>query len=410
MKKTFLKEEFEKSLSKDVKDAILSCGKIADEKSFKIFLIGGVVRDLILGNKIFDIDIIVEGDAIEFAYILTKQLGCNILQLQSDLKTAKVLFPTGVEIDFASTRCEEYIGSGILPVAKNMKCSLKEDVLRRDFSVNSMALALNEVGKFLLIDYLEGEKALKNKELAVLHDKSFIDDPSRIVRGLKFAVRFGFKFSSHTQKLLKEYLKSHINPGMPLERIRGEIQELFNLNMSEAYDEFIAMDARKLICKNSAPNITGKRIKEVVDSYYKNKEKIWLIYLACILINENDNIFKKLNLSNKEIRIILDAKALISDKDDLSGKSDDFKVYKFFEGKVKEAILIYYVFLDDDRAIKFLKELSKVKVLISGDDLISLGFKPSPKFVEIFDFVLSKKLKGEAKTKDDELEIAKTLL
>lgn len=410
MKKTFLKEEFEKSLSKDVKDAVLSCAKIAEEKDFKIYLIGGVVRDLILGNQVFDIDIIVEGDAVEFAYLLTSQLGCDILQLQSDLKTAKVVFPTGIEIDFASTRCEEYLGSGILPVAKDIKCSLKEDVLRRDFSVNAMALVLNESERFLLVDYLDGKKALKNKELIVLHSKSFIDDPSRIVRGLKFAVRFGFKLDSNTKKLQNEYLKSYINSNMPLERIRSEIQQLFSLNMAEAYDEFVSQNIWKLICKKLEQKIKGERIKKVIDSYYKNNEKIWLIYLACLLINEDNMLFKRLNLSNKEVRIISDAKSLIFTKDSLNKNNDDFKIYKFFNGKVKEAILIYYIYTRDERAIKFLKELSKVKIIITGDDLIKLGFEPSSKFTEVFDAILNEKLKSKAKTKEDELAVAKNFL
>lgn len=410
MKKTFLKEEFEASLSKDIKDAVLDCAKIADEKKFKIFLIGGVVRDLLLKNQVFDIDIIVEGDAVEFAYILAEQLGCDILQLQSDLKTAKVVFPSGVEIDFASTRCEEYFGSGILPAVKNIKCSLKEDVLRRDFSINSMALALNEGDKFLLVDYLNGQKALENKELTALHKKSFIDDPSRIIRGLKFAVRFGFHLDSVTKKLQDDYLKSHINPDMPFERVRGELQQLFNLNMAEAYDEFVSQNLWKLICTKPPLKIKGAKIKKVIDSYYNDDEKIWLIYLACLLINESTDCFKKLNLSNKEIKIITDAQILITKKSDLSSEGDDFKIYKFFEGKVKESVLVYYIFANDDRAIKFLKELSKVKILINGNDLINLGFTPSSKFAEIFDEILSKKIKGEIKTKDEEIEVAKSFL
>lgn len=410
MKTVFLKEEFEKSLSQSAKETILKCSEVADKFGFKIYLIGGVVRDLILGNQIFDIDIIVEGDAIEFANVLVANLNCQILQQQNDLKTAKVLFDSNIEIDFASTRCEEYSESGLLPIVKEMKCSLKEDVVRRDFTINSMALALNKDDRFSLVDYLDGQSAIGSKELIVLHEKSFIDDPSRIVRGLKFAIRFGFHLDKKTLELQNDYLDSKINRNMPLERIRSEIKQLLNLNSIDAYDEFVSQGIWKLICNKADLSIKGEQIKKVVDVYLKEDDKIWLIYLGCLLINEEKSALERLNLSGQEIKIISDAHSLLLNKNILKDTSDNFQIYKFFEGKTPASVLIYYIFTNDNKAVKYFKELSKVKLLISGDDLIKLGFNPSLKFSEIFTVVLQKKLNGEIETKNEEIEVAKSFL
>ena len=138
----FLHKEYEELISVDYKSAILSASKTAEKHNIKIYLIGGIVRDLILKNQIKDIDIAVEYDAVEFAKILEKEVVCEVVAIQENLRTAKVRFENGVEIDFASTREETYTKSGVLPIAHNFGCKLELDVKRRDFTINTLGLKL----------------------------------------------------------------------------------------------------------------------------------------------------------------------------------------------------------------------------------------------------------------------------
>ena len=113
-------------------------------------------------------------------------------------------------------------------------CPLNDDVLRRDFTVNAIAISLNRNNLFEIVDYLGGQEDLSKKQLRILHKKSFYDDPSRIIRGLKFAVRLGFTLEEETKMLQEEYLENPLK-NIPLERVKSEIKELFSLRFGELY-------------------------------------------------------------------------------------------------------------------------------------------------------------------------------
>ena len=184
-----------------------------NDNSNKLFYIGGVVRDEILGKKSFDIDITYVGNAIEYC----SKFG-EVIQENPDFGTIKVNVD-GKEVDFASTRSESYPHKGHLPVVEKIGCSLKEDVMRRDFTINALAKSVT-TGE--IVDYVGGLKDIKNKKLRVLHDESFIDDPTRIIRGLKFSVRFGFELEEHTKRLQDVYL-SNINYDMSYKRVHRNV-------------------------------------------------------------------------------------------------------------------------------------------------------------------------------------------
>ena len=194
-----------------------------------LFYIGGVVRDELLGKKSFDIDLTYQGNAIKYAETIPD---AEILQINEPFGTVRIKL-NNQEIDIASTRDETYPQKGHLPHVENIGCSLKDDILRRDFTVNALAKS-TLTGE--IIDYTGGLEDLKNKKLKVLHSQSFIDDPTRIVRGLKFAIRFDFELDEHTKKLQDEYLKN-INYDMSYKRLKKELVETFNLNSQKAFEK-----------------------------------------------------------------------------------------------------------------------------------------------------------------------------
>lgn len=399
-----------------------------NDTSNKLFYIGGVVRDELLNKQSIDIDITYVGNAIEYC----SKFG-EVIQINPDFGTVRVKIPSSphreiadfvpstgsghnvseelnnVIVDFASTRSETYPKKGHLPVVEKIGCSLKEDVLRRDFTINALAKSIT-TGE--IVDYVEGLKDLKNKKLRVLHDNSFIDDPTRIIRGLKFAMRFNFELEEHTKKLQDEYLKN-INYDMSYKRIKKELIETFNAPLSNitkeykkqrTFEKFINEKIYKLVTPNDV-EIPSINIEELIEKYCldmdchvanapRNDEHIWLIYVGVL------KDLSRLPLTKIEQKILDDVPQNIL--------NSDFELYKTFENAKIETILLYAILKDQKGAKHYLDNLRNIKISINGKDLQNLGISPSPQYQEIFDEVLKAKLQNPKMTKEDELKIAKS--
>ena len=255
-------EKIERMLDAQTKEAVNQAAMQAEKCSLNIYLIGGIVRDLIMGSQIKDIDIAVEGDAVNFAHILAENIPCEVISVQENLKTAKVKFTSGAEIDFASTREEIYKSPGILPEAFNFGCPLEKDVKRRDFTINTLALKLTGNEKFKLIDYFDGYCDIQNGLIRILHDKSFIDDPSRIIRALKFKKRFDFEIEQNTYSKMREYLEN-VDNSIPLERIKNELAQFFFIPKNNLYEEIIKTNAYRLISTNPVTDFNYERLNDI---------------------------------------------------------------------------------------------------------------------------------------------------
>ncbi len=358
---------------------------IINIKDKNLYYIGGVVRDELLGRKSFDVDITYVGNAIEYC----SKFG-EVIQVNSDFGTVRVNVD-GCEVDFASTRSETYPHKGHLPVVDKIGCSLKEDVMRRDFTIN--ALAKNTLtGE--IVDYVGGLEDLKNKKLRVLHDESFIDDPTRIIRGLKFSVRFGFELEEHTRKLQEEYL-SAVNYDMSYKRLKKELIETFNLNSQLAFEKFINEGIYKLLMEDKV-ELPKVNIENLVNKYLAARllscsAAIWLVYAGVCDLS-------RLPLTKIEQKILDDVP-----KEKLES---DFELYKAFENARIETVLLYAM-KDKEGAYRYLDVLREIKISVTGKDLQELGIKPSPKYQVIFDTLLREKLANPAMTKEDEITYLK---
>ncbi len=347
-----------------------------------MFYIGGVVRDELLGRKSFDVDITYVGNAIEYC----SKYG-EVIQENPDFGTVRVNVD-GMEVDFASTRSESYPKKGHLPVVEKIGCSLKEDVMRRDFTINALA---KSVATGEIVDYTGGLEDLKNKKLKVLHDESFIDDPTRIIRGLKFSIRFGFDLDMHTRKLQEEYL-ANINYDMSYKRVKKELIETFNLNSQEAFERFINENIYKLVTENDV-KIPEINIEKLINDY--KPEYVWIVYAGAL------KDLSKLPLTKIEQKIL----------DEVPDKilNNDFKIYKAFENVRLETVLLYGILFDEKIARHYLDDLKQIKISLTGNDLLNLGIKPSPKYGQIFDEILKHKLENPQLTREDELTLLEKL-
>ena len=362
--------------------------KALNLKYDNLYYIGGVVRDEILGLDSFDVDLTYEGNAIEFCKSLeAKRIG-KILQINDDFGTVRMLI-NGIETDIASTRDEIYERKGHLPTVSDIGCSLKKDVLRRDFTVNAMAKSV-KTGE--IIDYTGGLKDIKQKKLKILHDKSFIDDPTRIIRGLKFAVRFGFELDEGTRSLQEEYLKT-VDYDMSYKRLKKELVETFNLNSQKAFEIFKKEKMYKLLTPEVL-DFPEYNIEDLVKKY--PVENVWVVYLGWI----KDIV--KLPLTKEEKKIVDDYNSLLNQ--DI--KDDDYSVFKTFRDKSDESVLLYVIKTGMNKYLKYF-DLKNIRLQINGEDLIKMGIEPCKEYSVCFDYVLGEKFKSPDLTREEELDLAK---
>lgn len=207
---------------KEILGIIKLIGGSADKKALPVYIVGGPVRDILLNVKNYDMDFVIEGDAINFARVLSDKIKCD-LKTHEAFGTATVSF-RGIRVDIATARKETYEKPAAYPDIE--PASLEEDLFRRDFTINAMAISINEKDFGKLVDFYNGYNDLKCKLIRIMHDKSFIDDPTRIFRAVRFSARFGFKIEPHSKKLIKEAILQgrlgEVNRG----RIRKEIELL----------------------------------------------------------------------------------------------------------------------------------------------------------------------------------------
>jgi poly(A) polymerase/tRNA nucleotidyltransferase (CCA-adding enzyme) len=349
-----------------------------------LYYIGGVVRDEILNLPSFDTDLTYVGNAIKFAQNIDN---VKILKINEPFGTVRIKI-NDKEIDIASTRNETYPKCGHLPVVTDLGCSLKDDVFRRDFTINALAKS-TQTGE--IIDYTGGLKDIQSKILRVLHSKSFIDDPTRILRALKFSVRFGFDLEQETKKLQEKYLEN-INYDMSYKRLKKELEETFNLNSWTAFEKFINENIYKLIAPTEF-NLPKINLEPIIKKY--NPKIIWIIYVGLL-----PNI-SALPLTKRE-------KKIISDFQEIKNKTfkTDLEIYKTFEKLELETIIMYST-IDFSAVEKFLNKLRNIKITVTGSDIEALGIKPSKDYQKCFDYILERKLKNPALSQVQEIQLIK---
>ncbi|EKE02799.1 MAG: hypothetical protein ACD_20C00330G0013 [uncultured bacterium] len=429
-KEIFLLNEYENNIPNKIKNALELCSKAADKISLSLYIIGGVVRDIIIGKQSFDVDITVEENAIEFSRFLRKQYPdiVKIKEIHEDFKTAKVIFNIeneNIELDIASTRKEKYPYPAGLPQVDQIGCDMKEDISRRDFTINSMALSLNQANFCKLIDPLDGYNDIKGETIRILHPISFVDDPTRIIRALKFSIRFNYELEKATEYLAQTCLESELFDNLGGERIKSEIKQTFNLNKPKGLVRFVNERSYYLIDKTIQPPESIKELsfkcREIISKYEKHigsPDLIWLIYLG-ILINTSSKdeiaqIAVKLYLSGMETEILIGAKNLQNNINQLKPIQTRFEIYEQLEDYFSESILIALIINEDkdieEKIYLYLNELQYIKIHTTGKDLIKTGLTPGPLFGEILRELLQAKINKEINTPEEEQEYIKKFI
>ena len=408
-------------LGHDMMSLLERISKVANQSSMPVFAVGGFVRDLLLNVSNKDIDIAVEGDGILFASLLAEEFGGQV-KAHEKFGTAVVLFPSGDRIDVAMTRLEHYVHPAALPIVE--QGSIKSDLYRRDFTINSLAVKLNGEGAFCLMDLFNGERDLKNKEINVLHNLSFIDDPCRLFRAIKFEQRFNFKISKETEEFMRVAVKKRMVDSLSGTRLLNEItlilKEKYPLKYILRMKEF---DLLKFISSQiilDSADLEALEKIETVLSWTENmslpeKPEVWYVYLLAIIYSLDEESFmetiKKLPMQARlKKSLILDLR-MCKKGLELLGKDKYWEpevIYHLFSDLSIEA-LIYFLAVDStDRANKyaniyFTQYCGQAELSLTGDDLVEMGLKPGPVFQSVFKALREAHVKGAIETRDDEV-------
>ena len=411
---------FEKNLRKYLPDHIIThleeIGKLSKKLGYSTYLVGGIVRDIVMSKKSLDIDLIVEGDAVKLSkeYAKLKKIPVHTFE---EFMTAQLTLETGEKIDLATARKETYTHPGAYP--KVEKATIKEDLYRRDFTINTLAIEITE-GKFgILIDFFNGLKDIKDRMIRILHQLSFIEDPIRILRALRFAGRLGFKLGKPTEKLLKLAVDEDMLSVAPAGRINIELN--YSLNEEKVIDILMLMNRYRVLHSLIPDFYMDEKREEILnrlrdtiisfEMFFGIKIDRVSNYLLALMYHLPFDISYKIlqkyhfSKSVKFFEEYLDARDLfqkIPRKD-----SQLYKKIKF----IKKDILVYICASSDielsERIIRILKKEEEKDLLLSGKDLKEMGIPPSPVYKKILDDVFKKYLDGEIKTKKEAVEYVK---
>ncbi|MEA2101075.1 MAG: CBS domain-containing protein [Thermodesulfobacteriota bacterium] len=211
-------------LPADLYAQLKKAGVLAESMGYRIYLVGGIVRDMVMRIDNLDVDLVVEGSGIEFALRLASEIGARVATHEK-YKTAVITLPNGRHLDVATARVEYYNGPGEFPVVE--ESTLKLDLYRRDFTINTMAVSLlpDQFGR--LIDFFGAIRDIKEKRIRVLHSLSFVEDPSRILRAVRFEKRLGFILGKQTRSMVQSAVKAGFLSRVSGRRISHEMQQIF---------------------------------------------------------------------------------------------------------------------------------------------------------------------------------------
>jgi len=386
-------------------------GEVAQRHEQRLYLVGGVVRDLLLDRTNFDLDLVLEGDAINLARELTGIKQGKIIT-HPRFGTAKLQWDKW-SVDLATARSETYAKPGALPTVE--PGSIKDDLFRRDFTINTMAIELNPGRYGQLLDFYGGRNDLEHKLIRVLHEKSFIDDATRIWRGLRYEQRLNLQLEPATLQLLKRDIPSLGT--ITGDRIRHELE----LILKEEYPEKILRRADELgVLVKLHPSLKGNGwLAERFEQARKLSLSdlpivgLYLTLLAYSLTSEeNEQLISYLRLPKSVAQALRDAIDLKIGLRSLANlEITPSRIYALLHGYSSPAILASSLATDSPTVRRhihlFLSKLRYIKPALTGEDLIRIGVVPGPRIKEILNLLREARLDGKVNTKRGEEDLVK---
>ena len=382
-------------LSPESYKLITSAAKTAEEMGYSLFLVGGPVRDILLNKagNLKDIDLALEGDTKSFVKVFQEKISYKKLITHEKFNTASFEINSKLHMDIAMCRTEIYPQPAMLPVIE--KSDISDDLGRRDFSINAMAIRLTGKNKGELLDPFEGQKDLSNRIISVLHQNSFIDDPTRLYRAIRYQTRLGFNFDIATFRL---FLRGKINNSLLTpERIRYELECMLK---EPDFKNVLSMANKFELFDMLGFDDTG------IEYLNKRKSCDFETGLSALCANmDKDNISRlheKLNLSKSTSKLAEEVNAIMH----LKTSRIPSRIYEALSGYSVKAIGISSQLASGElkRMLNFYSgKISKIKPLISSNDLKKAGIRQSAKFGKMLADLYMLQLDGKISDKAEAL-------
>lgn len=292
-----------KKLPPDIYRLLAEVGAQADVKEMPAFLVGGMVRDLILGRQSADIDVVVEGDGILFASELASRWSAKLLA-HKKFGTAVIVRRDRLKLDIVTARRELYARPGALPdVAPG---NIADDLFRRDFTINAIAVSLNRDDFGTVYDHFDGCADISHQLIRVMHYRSFIDDPTRILRAIRYEKRLGFKFDPRTFAVLRQAVDENAFGAITPGRYFGEFKRILQEEEScAAIRRLVSLKGLRFFVYNSGVEAA---LKEVPGAGLKGNEcwmKLCTVLIAFLDLASAEELLVSFNLPRPERNKIL---------------------------------------------------------------------------------------------------------
>ncbi len=401
-----LTDRIEKQLPRELVEFMQAAGLVAASSGINLYLVGGVVRDLLLERSNHDLDLVADGDAIDLAEQLTEIVRAKVT-VHTRFRTATLKWDKW-SVDIVTARSEIYSRPGALPTVT--PGSIDNDLYRRDFTVNTLAVELVPQRWGELIDIYDGVEDLKKGLIRILHENSFVDDATRIWRAVRYEQRLGFKMEPDTLRLLEQNID--MLDTVSTDRIRHELE----LVLQEDTPEKVLRRADKLgVLEKLFPGLKG-------DSWLSRKfaaareagspdmpsPEIYLALLAFRLSpEETEEFILKYRLRKSQASTLRDIIGLKDSLEELVGQGiKRSRIYRILHDCSKSALAAVSIAagspLVKEYIDLYLDELRYVKPNLDGKDLERLGYEPGPRMKQILELLLEAKLDGIESTKEQD--------
>ncbi len=419
-------------LPKEVFELLVQAGTIADALHMTAYVVGGFVRDILLERKNFDIDIVVEGNGIEYARALAKHLGGRVREHQKFL-TAIVIYTNTLgqemHIDIATARLEYYEYPAAMPTVE--VSSIKLDLFRRDFTINALAIHLGKKVFGQLVDFFGGQRDIHDRRIRVLHTLSFVEDPSRCLRAVRFEQRYGFKLGPKVEHLVKNTLSLRLIDKLQGARLYHEMRSIFEEFNPVAclwrLNELGILPAlHPLLQLTPRTQELFYALKDILDWYHLLYFDVaparWKLYFLGLChrhnYNESQSILERLGLPR------IQQEELLTLREDIRTLRPQVKHWHHNAGKVSElcqilqgASLEALLFMmarthsEELRMVfsRYITTWRQEKIHLRGKDLLEMGIPAGPLMGEIMRLVKAANLDGLACTQEEQSALAKTL-
>ncbi|HIZ77067.1 MAG TPA: CBS domain-containing protein [Firmicutes bacterium] len=413
--------KLKKSLPERTYRILGEIASLADREGYRVFLVGGLVRDMLLETSSSDLDIVVEGDGIAFARLVAEQYHGHLTAYEK-FGTSNVLIDGFLKLDIASARTEFYEYPAALPQVENS--TLRQDLYRRDFTINAMAISLNFSTIGQLVDYYNGREDIINKKIRVLHNLSFVEDPTRIMRAIRFAVRYGFQLEEETEMFARKAIADGVFDQLSYRRIWQEV--MISLREDKPYEileQFNEFGLWKYIFPGHPFDFSLKDTSEFLENhvpflkYLKTKPSVPLIYFLLLVYDmskdELDQFFEKVEGRRhyKDCAYYVNrAKGYFFDE---ISNLDIVEWYKTFSEQNPEIIIVLLLKANQEQrkiigsaAVRFFR----FRLKSSRHEIKKLVGKQRKILQQIVDDLIREKTLGKLNTKEEELNYVKSNL